>query len=45
MTDEEWQENLESDPNEGIPSWMKEIIIEKKNVPEDNEKIFYSSGC
>jgi len=44
MTDEEWQEYLESHPRYGVPSWMKNIIL-NDTVPSDNEKIFYSSGC
>lgn len=45
LTDEEWQKDLESTPNEGAPSWMKDIVIPKEGVPQDNERIFYSSGC
>lgn len=45
LTDEEWQKDLEGMPNEGAPSWMNDIVIPKKDVPQDNERIFYSSGC
>ncbi|GAA4107337.1 DUF3160 domain-containing protein [Aquimarina addita] len=44
LTDEEWQEMLEKNEATGIPSWMSEIIA-PIDVPETNEKIFYSSGC
>ena len=45
MTDEEWQEQLQTKPNKGIPEWMKEIIVPLNGKSLDNEKIFYSSGC
>ncbi|MBO4827129.1 MAG: DUF3160 domain-containing protein [Prevotella sp.] len=45
LTDEEWQESLKEKPNEGIPAWMKEIIVPLDNEPQDNETIFYSTGC
>jgi hypothetical protein len=45
LTDEEWQESLKQRPNEGVPTWMNEIVIPLKNVPADNELIFYSTGC
>ncbi len=45
LTDEEWQESLKSNPNEGIPSWMKEIIVPIDGQSLDNETIFYSTGC
>jgi surface antigen len=45
LTDEEWQESLKQRPNEGVPTWMNEIVITLKNVPADNELIFYSTGC
>lgn len=44
-TDEEWQEELKSQPNKGIPSWMQEVIVPLDDQPLDNEYIFYSSGC
>jgi len=44
-TDEEWQQELESQPNKGIPSWMEEIIVPLGGKKLDNEYIFYSSGC
>ncbi len=45
LTDEEWQEQLEKDPQKGVPEWMERIIINLKKVPEVNEEFFYSSGC
>ena len=45
LTDEEWQNQLEGQPNKGIPSWMEEIIVPIDNKELDNEYIFYSSGC
>ena len=45
LTDEEWQESLKTMPKEGIPSWMNEIIVPLNNEPQDNETIFYSTGC
>ena len=44
-TDEEWQENLKTQPDKGIPDWMKEIIVPLGGKSLDNEFIFYSSGC
>lgn len=44
LTDEEWQEMLKKNQAEGVPEWMKEIIVPIKR-PELNQKIFYSSGC
>lgn len=44
LTDEQWQQMLEKSPRYGVPSWMDEIIL-KDPIPEDNELIFYSSGC
>ncbi|MBO4722237.1 MAG: DUF3160 domain-containing protein [Muribaculaceae bacterium] len=43
-TDEEWQEELKTQPNKGIPDWMKEVIV-PIGKPLDNEYLFYSSGC
>lgn len=45
LTDEEWQEMLKQYPTRGIPEWMKEITVPLKAEPEDNEEVFYSSGC
>ena len=44
-TDEEWQEELKTQPNKGIPNWMKEIIVPLDKPSLDNEYIFYSTGC
>ena len=45
LTDEEWQESLKTMPNEGVPSWMKEIVVPLEGQPQDNETVFYSTGC
>ena len=45
MTDEEWQEKLKEYPNTGVPSWMEEITVPLNQAPQDNEQVFYSSGC
>ena len=45
MTDEEWQKNLKALPHAGEPEWIKEIIAPVKGMPNDNEEVFYSSGC
>lgn len=45
LTDEEWQEQLKSNPRKGVPEWMKSIIIPLNKEPEVNEEFFYSSGC
>lgn len=44
-TDEEWQRDLKTQPNKGIPSWMEEIIVPLDGKKLDNEHIFYSTGC
>ena len=44
-TDEEWQQELQTQPDKGIPNWMKEIIVPLGGKSLDNEHIFYSSGC
>ena len=44
-TDEEWQKELETHPDKGIPNWMKEIIVPLNGKSLDNEHIFYSTGC
>ena len=44
-TDEEWQQELQTQPDKGIPDWMKEIIVPLGGKSLDNEYIFYSSGC
>lgn len=43
-TDEEWQEQLKSQPRAGEPDWMQEIIVPLDNIADD-ETFFYSSGC
>lgn len=45
MTDEEWQQKLKEYPSIGKPSWMEEIIVPIKVKPEDNETVFYGTGC
>ena len=45
LTDEEWQEQLKSNPRKGVPDWMKSIIVPLNKMPEPNEEVFYSSGC
>ena len=45
LTDEEWQEQLKGAPDRGVPSWMKEIIVPLDGELQDNEELFYSSGC
>lgn len=45
MTDEEWQKALKTHPHAGEPEWMQEIIAPVKGMPDDNEEVFYSSGC
>ena len=44
-TDEEWQNELKTQPNKGIPNWMKEVIVPLDKPALDNEYIFYSTGC
>ncbi len=47
LTDEEWQKNLETYPDEGRPSWMQDIIVPLKpaEAPKVDERYFYSTGC
>ena len=45
LTDEEWQKQLETNPRQGVPEWMKSILLPLKKMPEPNEEVFYSSGC
>jgi hypothetical protein len=45
LTDEEWQKELESNPNKFVPEWMQEISLPSLNMVKENEEIFYSSGC
>lgn len=45
LTDEEWQQLLKQQPDRGVPSWMKEIIVPIDGELQDNEELFYSSGC
>jgi hypothetical protein len=46
LTDEEWQQKLES--KEGVPPypvWMNDIMLKTKDDPKVDERVFYSSGC
>ncbi|MCL1868137.1 MAG: DUF3160 domain-containing protein [Paludibacter sp.] len=46
LTDEEWQQKLES--KDGIPPfpvWMNDMILKTKDDPKVDERVFYSSGC
>ena len=45
LTDEEWQEHLETNPTDGTPTWMKDITVPLKNTPEPNAQVLYSTGC
>ena len=45
LTDEEWQEKLKTTPRLGCPDWMNEITVPMEDELEDNEEVFYSSGC
>lgn len=45
LNDEEWQLYLEKYPREGVPNWMKSVIVPLDNAPVDNESVFYSTGC
>jgi hypothetical protein len=45
LTDEEWQQLLKQNPDRGVPAWMKEIIVPLNGELQDNEELFYSSGC
>ena len=45
LTDEEWQEKLKTKPLLGVPKWMDEITVPLEDMPQDNEELFYSSGC
>lgn len=45
LTDEEWQEKLKTTPRLGCPNWMNEITVPLEDELEDNEEVFYSSGC
>lgn len=45
LTDEEWQQQLRQQPDRGIPEWMKEIVVPAEGELQDNEELFYSSGC
>lgn len=47
LTDEEWQKWLESHPDDGTPSWMKDIIVPlpREQKPKTNDAVFYSTGC
>ena len=45
LTDEDWQELLKTKPRKGVPSWMNEIIVPLDDMPQENDEVFYSSGC
>ena len=45
MTDEEWQQKLKTNPRKGMPVWMKEIVVPLETPVEDNDRVFYGSGC
>ncbi len=45
LTDEEWQKVLKKYPLRGVPSWMEPLKVPNKDIPADNELVFYSSGC
>ena len=45
MNDEEWQQRLEKKPRLGVPQWMKPVTVPLQQAPQDNEEVFYSSGC
>lgn len=45
MTDEEWQQHLKEMPKAGLPEWMEEITAPVEGMSNDNEEVFYSSGC
>ena len=45
LTDEEWQKHLDEHPRDGVPTWMSPLIVPLEAIPEDNEEVFYSSGC
>ena len=45
LTDEDWQQLLKKQPRKGVPSWMNEIIVPLDNLPQENDEVFYSTGC
>ena len=45
LTDEEWQEQLKQQYHRGVPTWMEPLKVPADDIPEDNELIFYSTGC
>jgi len=45
LTDEEWQDMLKKAPDTGRQEWMKDIIVPLKQLPKDDERVFYSTGC
>ena len=45
LTDEEWQQHLLTDPDDGTPAWMQDIIVPLKERPKPNAEVFYSTGC
>lgn len=41
LTDEEWQKNLKTNPTEGIPVWMNDIIIPRSEIPRTDDVYYY----
>jgi len=36
---------LKKAPDTGRQEWMKDIIVPLKQLPKDDERVFYSTGC
>jgi len=45
LTDEEWQQQLQTQPRLGVPQWMEPIVAPLDSAPLPNDEFFYSSGC
>ncbi len=47
LTDEQWQKILDEKKEiPAIPDWLKDIILPSPDdIPVNDEKVFYSSGC
>ncbi len=41
LTDEEWQQSLKTNPTEGIPVWMNDIIIPRSKLPRTDDVYYY----